>query len=174
MAIIKGFGSQSPRLAEPGWQAENAVLIGDVETCEYCSIWYNAVLRGDVNHIRVGRYSNIQDAAVVHCNGDPSHPTLIGEGVSVGHGVQLHGCTLADACLIGIGAIVLNGASVGDHSIVAAGALVLEGQVIPAGCLYAGVPAKKMRELTPSERDRIEALALHYWRDLASVYAAGS
>ena len=174
MALIEPFKGVSPRIHENSWVAENAVVIGDVDIGECSTIWYGAVVRGDVNHIRIGRYSNIQDGAVVHVNGTPSHPTILGDYVTVGHCVCLHGCTLEDECLIGIGASVLNGAVVESHSIVAAGALVREGQVVRSGTLVAGVPAKEVRKLSEKELEKFKKQATHYWEGIASPYLPSS
>ncbi len=145
-------------------------MIGDVELGAYCSVWPSVVIRGDVNHIRIGAWSNVQDGSVIHVNGSPSHPTIIGERVTIGHGVMLHGCTIEDECLIGIGAIILNGAHIGRHSIIAAGALVREGQIIPEGSLVAGLPAQVKRPVNQQEKENFKKQALHYWYDLALVY----
>lgn len=153
--------------------AETAVLIGDVEVGEDCSIWYGAVLRGDVNSIRIGNRSNIQDNAVIHTTfSEAPNPsmTVIGDDVSVGHGAIVHGARIGDKCLIGMGATVLDNAVVGEGCIVAAGALVLSNAVLEAGGLYAGVPAKRVRDVTEAQlRDIIERTARDY-RMYASWY----
>ena len=122
--MLRRYGSISPRVAPSAYVDESAQIVGDVEIGDESSVWLNAVLRGDVNWIRVGAQSNLQDGVIVHVNHDPSHPTLVGNQVTVGHGVVLHGCTVEDRCLIGMGAILLNGSRVGSDSIVAAGTLV--------------------------------------------------
>ena len=139
-------------------------MIGDVEIDEESGVWMNAVVRGDVHSIRVGRRSNIQDGTVVHAQGSASgtHPTVIGSNVTIGHGALVHGCTIDDQCLIGMGAIVLNGAHVGTQSIVAAGALVTEGMKVPPKSLVMGSPAKVKRLLTHAEIADIQAYADRY------------
>jgi carbonic anhydrase/acetyltransferase-like protein (isoleucine patch superfamily) len=130
---------------------DSAQVIGDVVIGEESSVWMNAVVRGDVNHIRIGSRTNIQDGTVVHVMRDPSHPTTVGDDVTVGHGVVLHGCTVANRCLIGMGAILLNGSSVGEDCIVAAGTLLPEGMAVPARSLVMGSPGKVRRPLTDDE-----------------------
>jgi carbonic anhydrase/acetyltransferase-like protein (isoleucine patch superfamily) len=138
-------------------------VIGDVEVGERSSIWPNVTIRGDVNYIRIGTESNVQDNSVIHVEHDV-YPTILGDRVTVGHSVTLHGCVVEDDCLIGIGAIVLNGARVGRGSVVAAGALVTEGVQIPQQSMVMGVPAKVKRELTPEERKRFLENAQNYVR----------
>jgi carbonic anhydrase/acetyltransferase-like protein (isoleucine patch superfamily) len=149
-----------PRVAESAFVAASADVIGDVEIAEGASIWYQTVLRGDIGPIRVGRHTNIQDGSVLHSITDV--PVNVGEWVTVGHRAILHGCTVEDRCLIGMGAIVLNRARVGAGSIVAAGALVLEDAVIPPGSLYVGVPAKLRRKLTERDQAFIDAHSTNY------------
>lgn len=168
--LVRPFEGRHPSIDPEAWIAENAVIIGDVEIGPKANIWYNVVLRGDVNHIRIGELTNIQDGAVVHVNQTPSHPTIIEDHVTVGHSSTIHGCTLKRYCLIGIGANVLNGAVVGEGALVAAGSLVREGQEIKPYTLYAGVPAKEMRPLKDEERKLVEHQCDHYWDDLASKY----
>ncbi|HEX2962912.1 MAG TPA: gamma carbonic anhydrase family protein [Ignavibacteriales bacterium] len=128
-------------------------IIGRVEIGQDSSIWYNSVIRGDVNLIKIGSKTNIQDLSVLHVTSN--NPLIIGNGVTIGHAVKLHGCTVEDYCLIGIGSVVLDGAVVSRNSIVAAGAVVKPGYVVPSGKLVAGVPAKVVRDLTPSEIEDI-------------------
>ena len=144
------LGTHSPDLHPDSWAAPGSWLIGDVRLAEGASVWYTAVLRGDGASIRVGAATNIQDGCVVHA--DPGLPVTVGARVSVGHRAILHGCTIGDDVLVGMGATVLNGAQVGHGSIVAAGAVVLEGAVIPPHSLVAGVPGKVRRETTADER----------------------
>ena len=140
---------------------DSAQVIGDVEIGEESSVWMTVVLRGDVHWIRVGRRTNIQDGTVVHVmNG--THPTTIGNNVTIGHGAMVHGCTIEDQCLVGIGAILLNGAHVGTGSIVAAGTLVVEGMKVPPKSLVMGSPGKVRRLLTQAEVAEIQALADRY------------
>lgn len=142
------------------WVAPNATLIGSVKLEESASVWFNAVLRGDNELITVGPRSNVQDGTVMHT--DMGYPLTLGEGVTVGHQVMLHGCTVGDYSLIGIGAVVLNGAKIGKHCIIGAGALIPEGKVIPDGSLVVGMPGKVKRELDDMAKVRLEASAEHY------------
>ncbi len=158
--MIASYKGVFPRIAESAFIAASADLIGDVEIHQNVSIWYQVVLRGDIGPISVGRHSNIQDGSVLHSV--TGVPVNVGEWVTVGHRAILHGCTVEDHCLVGMGAIVLNGARVGEGSIVAAGALVLEDTVIPPGSLYVGVPAKLRRKLNDEDRAFIDAHAGHY------------
>lgn len=147
------FEGVTPQVPETAWAAPNATLLGKVTLGESASVFYSAVLRGDMDTITIGERSNIQDGCVAHT--DPGHPVVVGAGVSVGHRAVLHGCTVEDDALIGMGAVVLNGAVVGAGSLVAAGAVVTEGMQIPPGSLVAGVPAKVRKEL---DEDAIESL----------------
>ena len=157
---ILGFDGHVPSIADDGWIAPTATVIGQVSVADDASVFYGAVLRGDTDSITLGERSNLQDNVVVHC--DAGMPTAIGSGVSVGHSAVLHGCTIEDDCLIGMSATVLNGAVVGAGSLVAAGAVVLEGSVIPPGSLVAGVPGKVRRLVSDEELDRIQRNARHY------------
>ncbi|MBK1788917.1 gamma carbonic anhydrase family protein [Prauserella cavernicola] len=139
-----------PQVDDAAWVAPGAVVCGQVTLHAEVSVWYTTVLRGDMDSITVGARSNVQDGTIVHA--DPGFPVTIGEGVSIGHRAVLHGCTIEDDTLIGMGAVVLNGAVVGKGSLIAAGAVVLEGTQIPPGSLVAGVPGKVRRELTDEER----------------------
>ena len=154
------FQGSTPQVSETAWVAPNATLIGQVALAGSASVFYSSVLRGDMDSITIGERSNIQDGCVVHT--DTGFPAVVGAGVSVGHRAVLHGCTVEDDCLIGMGAVVLNGAVVGAGSLVAAGAVVTEGMQIPPGSLVAGVPAKVRKEL---DEDGIEAL-----RENARIY----
>lgn len=149
-----------PVLANSAWVAPTAAVIGAVTIGERSGVFYSAVVRGDTSTITIGEGSNLQDGVVVHA--DPGFACSIGSGVSVGHAAVVHGCTVEDDCLIGMGAVVLNGAVVGRGSMVAAGAVVLEGAQIPPGSLVAGVPGKVRRELTEQERAGIRENARHY------------
>lgn len=148
MAIIKSVKGKSPKMGEDCFIAENATLLGDIEMGNQCSIWYGAVLRGDVHYIKMGNKVNVQDNATLHCTYQ-KYPLTIGDNVSIGHNAIAHGCTIHDNVLIGMGAIVMDNCVVESNSIVAAGAVVLEGTHIPSGCIYAGVPAKKVKDITP-------------------------
>ncbi len=154
------FEGSEPEVAPDAWVAPTAVLVGRVRLGSTSSVWYGAVLRADAEAITVGAGSNVQDGCVVHA--DPGFPATIGDGVVVGHGAVVHGCTVQDGCLIGMGSTVLNGAVIGAGSMVAAGAVVLEGSQVPPGSLVAGVPAKVRRQLTDDEAAAIALGAAHY------------
>ena len=152
----------SPVFGENVYLAENATVVGEVTMGDNCSIWFSAVVRGDVNSIKIRHKVNIQDGAVVHCTYKKA-ATLIGNNVSIGHNALVHGCTIKDNVLIGMGAIVMDGAVVESNSIVAAGAVVLEGTHIESGAIYAGVPAKKVKELNQEQTARlIEDISNNY------------
>ena len=165
------FQGSTPEVSESAWVAPNATLIGRVSLAGSASVFYSSVLRGDMDSITIGERSNIQDGCVVHT--DTGFPAVVGAGVSVGHRAVLHGCTVEDDCLIGMGAVVLNGAVVGAGSLVAAGAVVTEGMQIPPGSLVAGVPAKVRKEL---DEDGIEALRenARIYVDLAAEHRAAT
>ena len=165
------IGGKGSTVADTAWVAPGVTLVGEVTLLEHASVWYACVLRGDGDRIRIGANSNIQDGCVVHA--DPGRPVTVGKGVSVGHRAILHGCTVEDNVLIGMGAIVLNGAHIGRGSLVAAGAVVLEGTQVPANSLVAGMPAKVRRDTTDEERQRIAANARRYL-DLTESHAAAS
>jgi carbonic anhydrase/acetyltransferase-like protein (isoleucine patch superfamily) len=150
MALIRAWGGRTPRLAEDVWVADDAVIVGDVEIGPSSSVWFGTVVRGDVNLVRIGARTNLQDHAVVHVTSH-THPTVVGDDVTVGHRVTLHGCTVKDRCLVGIGAIVMDGAVVGEDAMVGAGSLVPPGMVVPPGMLALGSPARVKRALTPEE-----------------------
>src|SRR3954471_12708943 len=149
--MLRVFKNHAPRAAPSASVDESAQSVGAVVIGEESSVWMNAVVRGDVNHIRIGSRTNIQDGTIVHVMRDPSHPTVVGEDVTVGHGVVLHGCSVANRCLIGMGAILLNGSSVGEDCIVAAGTLLPEGMTVPPRSLVMGSPGKVRRNLTDDE-----------------------
>jgi carbonic anhydrase/acetyltransferase-like protein (isoleucine patch superfamily) len=162
MALIKRVKGKSPVFGENVYLAENATVVGEVTMGDNCSVWFSAVVRGDVNSIKIGNKVNIQDGAVVHCTYKKA-ATLIGNNVSIGHNALVHGCTIKDNVLIGMGAIVMDGAVVESNSIVAAGAVVLEGTHIESGAIYAGVPAKKVKELNQDQTARlIEDISNNY------------
>lgn len=158
--MIMTYAGRAPRIATSAYIAESADVIGDVEIGENASVWFGAVLRGDIDPIRVGANTNIQDGSVVHTM--LGSPTTIGDWVTVGHRAVLHGCTIEDHCLIGMGAVLLNHVRVGEGSIVAAGALVLQETVIPPRSLYLGSPARFQRQLTEADRPFIDMHAAHY------------
>lgn len=147
MALIKTVNDKTPEFGGNCYLAENATITGDVIMGDDCSIWFNAVLRGDVHYIKMGNKVNIQDGAVVHCTYKKS-PTNIGNNVSVGHNAIVHGCTIKDNVLIGMGAIVMDDVIIESNTIIAAGAVVLQGTKVEGGCIYAGVPAKKVKEIS--------------------------
>ena len=162
MALIKSVNGKSPQMGEDVYLAENANVVGDVVMGNQCSVWFNAVIRGDVHYIRIGNKVNIQDGAVIHCTYQ-KHPTEIGDNVSIGHNALVHGCKVMNNVLIGMGAIVMDGVRVHSNSIIAAGAVVLEGTIVESGCIYAGVPAKKVKELSQEQTAvLIEGIADNY------------
>lgn len=156
---------KAPVIGRGVYIARTAVVLGDVELGEFSSVWYNAVLRGDINRIVVGHHSNVQDNAVVHLAADL--PCLIGNYVTIGHSAIVHACAVGDECLIGMGCTILDGAVVGVQSIVGANALVTQGMEIPAGSLVVGAPAKVKRPLTPEERADLKIWAEHYVQSAA-------
>jgi carbonic anhydrase/acetyltransferase-like protein (isoleucine patch superfamily) len=148
--LVVDFGDRRPAIDPTAWAAPGCTIVGSVRLAPGASVWYGCVLRADTEDISIGAGSNIQDGCVVHA--DPGFPTVVGSGVSVGHRAVLHGCTIEDDVLIGMGSVILNGARIGSGSLVAAGAVVLEGTVIPPGSLVAGLPARVRRELSEDER----------------------
>jgi len=157
---IHALGARTPTISDSAWVADSAQVIGDVALAQDVSIWFGAVLRGDTEPMRIGRGSNIQDGSVLHA--DIGKPLTVGEDVTVGHKVMLHGCTIGDGSLIGIGAVVLNGARIGRHCLVGAGALVTEGKEFPDGSMIIGAPAKAVRQLTPEQIEGLRASAQGY------------
>jgi carbonic anhydrase/acetyltransferase-like protein (isoleucine patch superfamily) len=162
--MLRPFRNVVPTIDPSAYVDESAQVIGDVVLGPESSIWLNAVVRGDVNYIRIGPQSNLQDGVIVHVNHQPSYPTVVGERVTVGHAAILHGCVVEDRCLIGMGAILLNGSHVGSDSIVAAGTLVSERTVIPPRSLVMGSPGKVRRRLTDAELAFILEGAANYVR----------
>ncbi|MFA7227871.1 MAG: gamma carbonic anhydrase family protein [Melioribacteraceae bacterium] len=150
-----------PRLHKSVFVASGAKIIGDVEILDDSSVWYNCIVRGDVNYIRIGSETNIQDSSMLHVTNE-KYPLIIGSGVTIGHSVTLHGCILKDFCLIGMGAVVLDGAVVEKNALVAAGSVIKPGFVVPTGKLAAGVPAKIIRDLTEDEIAEFERSATRY------------
>ena len=153
-------GGKSPRIHPTAFVAEGAFVIGDVELAQDASVWFQAVLRGDINSISIGPRSNVQDGSIFHVTHEYS--VCVGADVTIGHGAIVHGCTIGDGSLIGMRAVVLDNARVGEGTLVAAGAVVLENMVIPPGSLAAGVPARVIRTLSDEERQRLLASASHY------------
>ncbi|MFM2082443.1 MAG: hypothetical protein RL380_1134 [Verrucomicrobiota bacterium] len=154
------FLRQQPKLGKGVYLAKTAVVIGDVTLGDHASVWYGAVLRGDINRIVVGHHSNVQDNAVLHLADE--HPCILGNWVTVGHSAVVHACTVGDECLVGMGAVILDGAEIGAQSIVGAKALVTQGMKIPPGSLVLGAPAKVVRALTPEERAGLKWWAQKY------------
>lgn len=160
--LIKTVNGKTPVIPEDCYVAENATIIGEVIFGHSCSVWFNAVIRGDVNFITIGNKVNIQDGAIVHCTYQ-KHPTIIGDNVSIGHHALVHGCTIHDNVLIGMGAIVMDNCVINSNSIIAAGAVVTQNTVVESGSIYAGVPAKKVKEISESDfAGDIERIANNY------------
>lgn len=160
----------APRLAPGAWVADSAQVIGNVELGVNASVWFGAILRGDTELLKIGSGSNVQDGSVLHA--DVGFPVTLGENVTVGHKVMLHGCTVGDGSLIGIGAVVLNGAKIGRHCLVGAGALVTEGKEFPDGSMIIGSPAKVVRQLLPEQIAGLLRSATHYVAN-AKRFSAG-
>ena len=162
MAIIKPVNGKSPHIPEDCYLAENCVVVGDVPMRNACSIWFSAVIRGDVHYIRMGNKVNVQDGAVIHATYKTS-PTNIGNNVSIGHNAIVHGCTIHDNVLIGMGSIVMDDCIVESNSIIAAGAVVPKNTIVKAGSVYAGIPAKKIKDISPElVTGEIERIANNY------------
>lgn len=156
---VRGY---TPEIPESCFVAPNATVIGEVSMGEDCSIWFNAVVRGDVHFIKIGDKVNIQDGAIIHCTYQ-KHPTIIGNNVSIGHAAIVHGCTIHDNVLIGMGAIVMDNCIIHSQSIIAAGAVVTQNTVVESGCIYAGVPAKKVKNIDESDfAGEIERISTNY------------
>ena len=162
MALIKELNGIEPRWGENCYFSENATVIGDVIMGNDCSVWFNAVIRGDVNYIKMGNKVNIQDGAVIHATYKTA-PTNIGNNVSIGHNALVHGCTIHDNVLIGMGSIVMDNCVIESNSIIAAGAILTEGTRVESGSIYAGIPAKKIKEVSPELLDgQINRIANNY------------
>lgn len=161
MALILPVKEKEPQLGDNCFMAENATIAGDVVMGSDCTIWFNAVIRGDVNSIKIGNKTNIQDGAVIHCTYEKAS-TEIGNNVSIGHRAIVHGCTIEDNSLIGMGAIVMDHAVVRKNCIIAAGAVVLENTLCEAGFIYAGVPARKVKQLTTEQIENLKKTADNY------------
>ena len=169
MAIYELDGV-APRLHPTAYVADSAEVIGNVELEEGASVWFGAILRGDNDLMHIGRGSNVQDGSVLHS--DPGYPLTLGADVTIGHLVMLHGCTIGDGTLVGIGAVVLNGAKIGRNCLVGAGALVTEGKEFPDNSMIVGAPAKAIKELSPEQAARMRHAATHYV-DNATRYRKG-
>ena len=165
---LHSYKGKSPQITKPFFQASGSHIIGDIQIKERSSVWFNAVLRADVNHIKIGSLSNIQDASVIHVTYG-GNPSIIGDQVTIGHGAILHACKIDDLCLIGMGSTVLDGAHIAKYSLLAAGSLVAPGSHFPENSLIMGSPAKVKRSLTKKEIDYIHWSSEHYWK-LASDY----
>ena len=163
--MIKSFQNIAPKIHETAFIAENAVIIGDVEIGERASVWYNCVLRGDVNHIRIGADTNIQDGTIIHVSRGADFPTIIEKEVTVGHSATIHGCYIEQGSLIGIGAIILDGARIGKNSLIAAGSLVTPNTVIPPRSFVLGSPARVKRELSDEEIENLQ----HFWQNYVKL-----
>jgi carbonic anhydrase/acetyltransferase-like protein (isoleucine patch superfamily) len=162
MALILSVNHKTPNFGEGCFVAPNATIAGDVTIGNDCSIWFSAVIRGDVNYIKMGNKVNVQDGAVIHCTYQ-KNPTNIGDNVSIGHNAIVHGCTVHNNVLIGMGAIVMDRSVINSHSIIAAGAVVLEGTIVETGSIYAGVPAKKVKDIPPEKiTGEIDRIANNY------------
>ncbi|MBI4176590.1 MAG: gamma carbonic anhydrase family protein [Candidatus Aenigmarchaeota archaeon] len=158
--MILSFRGKAPRIHETCFIADNATIAGDVDIGENSSVWFGAAIRGDLGPVRIGKGSSVQDNCVIHT--DPGRPAFIGDGVSLGHGVVVHGATVKSDCIIGIGAVLLNGCEIGEGSIVAAGAVVKEGEKMPPASLVVGVPGKVVRQLTDDDVKKIKENAAEY------------
>lgn len=167
---VYALNDTQPELHPDTWIADNAQVMGKVHMAAGASVWFGAVLRGDADHIHIGENSNIQDNSVLHA--DHGVPLHVGNGVTVGHMVMLHGCEIGDGSLVGIGAVVLNGAKIGKHCLVGAGSLVTEGKSFPDGSMIMGRPAKVVRELRPEEIEGLKRSAAHYAEN-ARAFAQG-
>ena len=162
MALIKAVNNKIPKFGNNCYLAENATVVGDVVLGDDCSVWFNAVIRGDVNSIKIGNKVNIQDGAVLHCLYKKT-TINIGDNVSLGHNVVIHGATIKNNVLVGIGAIILDNAIIGENSIIAAGSVVLDGTVVESNSIYGGTPAKKIKKIDPSQsKEMIEKIANNY------------
>ncbi len=161
MAIIKTVRGYTPRFGKECFLAEGAVIVGDVTMGDYCTVWFNAVIRGDVHSIVIGNHTNIQDGAVLHCTYERAG-LKIGNQVSIAHNAVVHGCTIEDNVLIGIGAIIMDHAVIGKNSVIAAGAVVLPGTVVEPESVFAGVPARKVKDVTPELLETIARTARNY------------
>lgn len=162
MALIKSVRGYTPKIGENCFLAENATIIGDVEMGKDCSIWFNTVLRGDVNSIKIGNLVNIQDGSVLHTLYEKS-TIEIGDNVSVGHNVTIHGAKICSNVLIGMGSVILDNAVIGENSIIAAGAVVTKGTIVEPNSLYAGVPAKKIKDVSPEQtKELIQGISTNY------------
>lgn len=161
MPIVKELKGIKPKIAQNVFLAENCAIIGDVEIGEGSSIWYNAVLRGDVHYIRIGKDCNIQDGVVIHCTYQ-KYPTIIKDRVSIGHSAVVHACTIESDVLIGMGAIVMDNCHIHSNSLIAAGSVVVPGTIVEPNSVYAGIPARKVKDIDPKLLETIHQTTKHY------------
>jgi carbonic anhydrase/acetyltransferase-like protein (isoleucine patch superfamily) len=161
MGLIRKLNGITPQFGDECWMAETATVIGEVTMGNHCTVWYNAIIRGDVNSIVIGNYTNIQDGAIIHCTYKKA-ATIIGNRVSIGHNAIVHGCTVEDSVLIGMGAIIMDDAVIGTGSIIGAGAIVLAGTIVPPNSVFVGNPAKKVKEIGEEGINVIERTAENY------------
>jgi carbonic anhydrase/acetyltransferase-like protein (isoleucine patch superfamily) len=168
--MIRAYQGHLPQIAASAYIDSQAVVIGDVAIGEQSSVWPCTVIRGDVNFVRIGARTNVQDGSVLHVMRE-THPLILGDDVTVGHGVILHGCTISSRCLIGMGSVILNGAKIGEGSIIAAGTLIPEGTEVPPGSMFMGHPGKLRRPLTAAENESIDRYARNYIK-YAATYKA--
>jgi len=161
MAIIKTVRGKTPVVGSNCFLADNAVVVGEVILGDSCTVWFNAVVRGDVHSITIGNQTNIQDGAIIHCTYQKAC-TIIGNNVSIAHGAIIHGCTIQDNVLVGMGAIIMDNAVIGEGSVIAAGAIVLSGTRVEPGSLYAGIPARRIKDTGPEMAEIISRTARNY------------
>jgi len=162
MPVIREVNGKFPQIPDDCFVADNATIVGDVKMGAECSVWFNAVVRGDVHYIKIGNRVNIQDGAVIHCTYQ-KHPTVIGNNVSIGHNAIVHGCTIEDNVLVGMGAIVMDNCVVKSHVIIGAGAVVTQNTVLESNAIYGGVPARKIKDLDASDfAGEIERISQNY------------
>lgn len=161
MAIIKSLRGHTPQFGKDCFLADSAVVVGEVKMGDNCTVWFNAVVRGDVHSITIGDNTNVQDGAVIHCTYQKAK-TVIGSNVSIAHNAIVHGCTVDDNVLIGMGAIVMDDAIIGRESVIAAGSVVLSGTVVEPGSMYGGTPAKRIKGISPEMKEVIARTALNY------------
>jgi gamma-carbonic anhydrase len=161
MAIVKSLRGFTPKMGRNCFLADNAVVVGEVVMGDNCTVWFNAVVRGDVHSISIGNNTNIQDGAIIHCTYQKAK-TTIGSNVSIAHNAIVHGCTVHDNVLIGMGAIIMDDAVIESNSVIAAGAVVLPGTLVPTGSIYAGIPAKRVKDITEEMKGVITRTANNY------------
>lgn len=161
MAIIKSVRGLTPKFGNNCFFAENSVVVGEVTMGDNCTVWFNAVVRGDVHSITIGNNTNVQDGAIIHCTYQRAK-TVIGSNVSIAHNAIVHGCTVEDNVLVGMGAIIMDGAVIGNNSVIAAGAIILPGTIVESGSMWAGNPGKRMKDISDEMREVIQRTAKNY------------